>query len=331
MEVAKTSLEIKRKVLEKFTENSLYPYTKFYLRAIRERFGQYWKNHFSTIGLIGMNEACCNLLGADIASEKGQLFSLRVLEFMRERLVAFQEETGNNYNLEATPAEGTSYRLARLDAEQFPGIQSANIEGGKPFYTNSSQLPVHYSDDPFEVLDLQDELQTRYTGGTVVHLFVGEEITNPASVAELVKVICSRYRLPYFTITPTFSICPNHGYLPGKQESCPTLRRGLRGLLARGRVPAPGEPVERGQGGGVQAAEDVQDRAGGGGGEGTPGRSERGTADPLSRPVIPAAVRLPALRLLPRHPGRPRHRVTIDSGPFRDRSAHRPITFLRRA
>jgi anaerobic ribonucleoside-triphosphate reductase len=221
MEIAKTSLEIKRKVLEKFTENSLYPYTKFYLRAIRERFGQYWKNHFSTIGLIGMNEACCNLFGSDIASEKGQLFGLRVLEFMRERLIGFQEETGNNYNLEATPAEGTSYRLALLDSEQFPGIQSANTEGGKPFYTNSSQLPVHYSDDPFEVLDLQDELQTRYTGGTVVHLFVGEEITNPASVAELVKVICSRYRLPYFTITPTFSICPNHGYLAGRQESCP--------------------------------------------------------------------------------------------------------------
>jgi anaerobic ribonucleoside-triphosphate reductase len=222
METAKASLEIKRKVLEKFTENSLYPYTRFYLRGIRERFGQYWKNHFSTIGLVGLNEACRNLLGTDIASEKGQLFALRVLEFMRERLVGFQEETGNNYNLEATPAEGTSYRLARLDAEQYPDIQSANLEGGKPFYTNSSQLPVHYSDDPFEVLDLQDELQTRYTGGTVVHLFVGEEITNPASVAELVKVICSRYRLPYFTITPTFSICPNHGYLAGKQESCPT-------------------------------------------------------------------------------------------------------------
>jgi anaerobic ribonucleoside-triphosphate reductase len=222
MEIAKTSLEIKRKVLEKFTENSLYPYTKFYLRAIRERFGQYWKNHFSTIGLVGLNEACRNLLGSDIASETGQLFALRVLEFMRERLVAFQEETGNNYNLEATPAEGTSYRLARLDAEQFPDIQSANLEGGKPFYTNSSQLPVHYSDDPFDVLDRQDELQTRYTGGTVVHLFVGEEITDPRSVAELVKVICSRYRLPYFTITPTFSICPNHGYLAGKQESCPT-------------------------------------------------------------------------------------------------------------
>jgi len=222
MEVAKTSLEIKRKVLEKFTENSLYPYTKFYLRAVRERFGQYWKNHFSTIGLVGLNEACENLLGADIASPKGQLFGLRVLEFMRERLVAFQEQTGNNYNLEATPAEGTSYRLARIDAERFPGIRSANIEGGKPFYTNSSQLPVHWSDDPFEVLDLQDELQTRYTGGTVVHLFIGEEITNPASVAELVRVICSRYRLPYFTITPTFSICPVHGYLPGKQDRCPT-------------------------------------------------------------------------------------------------------------
>jgi ribonucleoside-triphosphate reductase len=221
METAKTSLEIKRKVLEKFTDNSLYPYTKFYLRNVRQRFGSYWKNHFSTIGLVGLNEACENLFGADIGSERGQLFGLRVLEFMRERLVAFQEETGNNYNLEATPAEGTSYRLARIDAEKFPAIRSANVSGGKPFYTNSSQLPVQYSEDPFEVLDLQDELQTRYTGGTVVHLFVGEEITDPASVAELVRVVCSRYRLPYFTVTPTFSICPVHGYVAGKHERCP--------------------------------------------------------------------------------------------------------------
>jgi len=233
MELAKTSLEIKRKVLERFTESNLYPYTKHYLQGIRERFGQYWKNHFSTIGLVGLNEACLNLLGTNIGAEKGQLFALRVLDFMRERLLAFQEETGSNYNLEATPAEGTSYRLARIDAEKFPGIISGNAsrqaaEAGPesraplPFYTNSSQLPVQYSDDILEVLDLQDELQTKYTGGTVLHLFVGEEITDPGNVRKLVKLICERYHLPYFTVTPTFSICPSHGYLSGRHESCPS-------------------------------------------------------------------------------------------------------------
>ncbi len=222
MELGKSSLEIKRKMLERFTDRNLYPYTKHYLRGIRERFGQYWKNHFSTIGLVGLNEACVNLLGTHLGTEKGQLFAFRVLEFMREKLLQFQEETGNNYNLEATPAEGTSYRLARLDAEKYPGIKSASGGAGeKPFYTNSSQLPVQYSDDIFEVLDLQDELQTRYTGGTVLHLFIGEEIRNPSSVTELARLICNRYHLPYFTITPTFSICPIHGYLAGKQETCP--------------------------------------------------------------------------------------------------------------
>ncbi len=232
MELARTSLEIKRKVLERFTEMNLYPYTKHYLGGIRERYGQYWKNHFSTIGLVGLNEACVNLLGANIGTEKGQLFALRVLDFMREKLLVFQEQTGNNYNLEATPAEGTSYRLARIDAEKYPGIISGNSAqpqaesedgAGKrlPFYTNSSQLPVQYSDDILEVLDLQDEMQTKYTGGTVLHLFVGEEITDPTNVKKLVKLICERYHLPYFTITPTFSICPIHGYLSGKQERCP--------------------------------------------------------------------------------------------------------------
>jgi ribonucleoside-triphosphate reductase len=177
-----------------------------------------------------LNEASVNLLGTNLGTETGQLFALRVLDFMREKLIAFQEETGNNYNLEATPAEGTSYRLARIDAEKFPGIKSGAEAGSSagpgtetrfPFYTNSSQLPVQYSDDVFEVLDLQDELQTKYTGGTVVHLFVGEEITDPSSVKKLVKLICERYHLPYFTITPTFSICPTHGYLSGRFESCP--------------------------------------------------------------------------------------------------------------
>ncbi len=225
MELAKSSLEIKRKILERFTERNLYPYTKHYLRGVRERFSQYWKNHFSTIGLVGLNEASMNLLGTHLGTEKGQLFAMRVLEYMREKLLQFQEETGSNYNLEATPAEGASYRLARLDSEKLPGILSANLNGteagAKPFYTNSSQLPVQYSEDIFEVLDLQDELQTRYTGGTVLHLFIGEEIKAPRSVTGLVKMICSRYHLPYFTITPTFSICPVHGYLSGKQETCP--------------------------------------------------------------------------------------------------------------
>ena len=172
-----------------------------------------------------------NLLGTNVGTESGQLFALRVLDFMREKLIAFQEQTGNNYNLEATPAEGTSYRLARIDAEKYPGIRSGNEtlwESGSPgdlprypFYTNSSQLPVQYSEDIFEVLDLQDELQTKYTGGTVVHLFVGEEITNPQNVKKLVKLICERYHLPYFTVTPTFSICATHGYLSGKHETCP--------------------------------------------------------------------------------------------------------------
>jgi ribonucleoside-triphosphate reductase len=229
MELARSSLEIKRKMLELFTERNLYPYTKHYLRGVRERFGQYWKNHFSTIGLVGLNEACRNLLGTNLGCETGQLFALRVLDYMREKLLQFQEETGNNYNLEATPAEGASYRLARLDAEKLPGMLSANDKsaeaGAKPFYTNSSQLPVQFSEDILEVLDLQDELQTRYTGGTVLHLFVGEEIPDPASVASLVRLICSRYHLPYFTITPTFSICPSHGYLPGKQELCPRCGR----------------------------------------------------------------------------------------------------------
>jgi len=226
MNLAKESLEIKRKVLERFTEKDLYPYSKFYLRGVKERFGQYWKNHFSTIGLVGMNEACLNLLGVNIASEEGRRFALKVLDFMREKLLEFQEETGNNYNLEATPAEGTSYRLARIDKEKYPDIICANEEeyrkGAKPFYTNSSQLPVNYTDDVFEALDLQDELQTKYTGGTVLHIFVGEQISNPESVKNLIRKICENYRLPYFTITPTFSVCPSHGYIAGECETCPT-------------------------------------------------------------------------------------------------------------
>ncbi|OGX34053.1 MAG: anaerobic ribonucleoside-triphosphate reductase [Omnitrophica WOR_2 bacterium RIFCSPHIGHO2_02_FULL_52_10] len=224
MDLAKESLEMKREVLEKFTEENLYPYMKFYLRDVKNRFGRYWQNHFSTVGLIGMNEACLNLLGENIASAKGRALSLRVLDFMRNKLIQYQQETGNNYNLETTPAEGASYRLAKSDKQRFPKIICANeIEyqkGREPFYTNSTHLPVNYSEDVFEVLDLQDELQSKYTGGTVLHIFLGEQVTRTAGLKSLIRTVCTKYKLPCFTITPTFSICPGCGYLKGKQEIC---------------------------------------------------------------------------------------------------------------
>ncbi|MBN2831095.1 MAG: ribonucleoside triphosphate reductase [Candidatus Omnitrophica bacterium] len=224
MNLAKESLEIKRKTLEVFTEESLYPYMRFYLRNVKERFGKYWKNHFSTIGIIGMNEACRNLLKENIASEKGRAFTLRVMDFMRQKLIEFQEATDNFYNLEATPAEGTSYRLAQIDKAQYPDMLTCYgrlSEIKYPFYTNSTHLPVNYTDDIFEMLNLQDEIQTKYTGGTVVHLYAGEEIKNQAALKSLIRKICTNYKLPYFSITPTFSVCPDCGYLPGKAEQCP--------------------------------------------------------------------------------------------------------------
>ncbi len=225
MDLARDSLEMKRKSLEDMTDAGLFPYSKFYLRNIKKRDKKYWDNHFSTIGLLGMNEAILNLLGRDITTAEGQKFSLEVMDFMREKVAKYQEETGNNYNLEATPAEGTSYRLAKKDKEQYPDIMTANEsqyqESGAPaYYTNSTQLPVDFTDDVFEVLDLQDDLQTKYTGGTVVHLFVGEEITDIESMKNLVKTVCKNYRLPYFTISPTFSVCPNHGYIAGRVNKC---------------------------------------------------------------------------------------------------------------
>ncbi len=224
MELAKNALEIKRKVLENYTENNLYPYSKFYLDSIKQRFGQYWKNHFSTIGVIGMNEACINLHNEDISSKRCQLFAKTLLDIMRNRLVEFQSETGNYYNLEATPAEGTSYRLALLDKKRYPNIKTAT-QSGKPYYTNSTQLPVGLSDDIFEVIELQDDLQSSYTGGTVLHIFIGERIDNPNSVKQLIKTIFSSYNLPYITITPTFSICPVHGYISGEHYECPICKQ----------------------------------------------------------------------------------------------------------
>lgn len=225
MDMAKDSLETKRKVLERLTDANLYPYTKFYLRNIKQRFNQYWKNHFSTIGLIGTNEAALNLLGVDIGTEKGRAFAEKTLDFMRDRLVEYQKETGNNYNLEATPAEGTTYRLAQLDKASFPDrAHFANGIGAEvkcPFYTNSSHLPVNYTDDLFELMDLQDNLQTKYTGGTVIHFFLGERMDDPQTLKKLVKTICENYKLPYFTFSPSFSICKNHGYIVGEHPECP--------------------------------------------------------------------------------------------------------------
>lgn len=226
MNLAKESLEKKRKVLENFTDKDLYPYTKYYLRDIKSRNGSYWKNHFSTIGLVGMNEACLNLLNQGIGEDAGREFALRVMDFMREKITEFQKETGNNYNLEATPAEGTSYRLAKMDKEKLLSIKCANDEdyyekSAKPFYTNSTQLPVNFTDDIFEVLDHQDDLQTKYTGGTVVHIYAGERIHDINIMKKLVKKICTNYKMPYFTFSPTFSTCPTHGYINGEHFSCP--------------------------------------------------------------------------------------------------------------
>ncbi len=225
MDIAKESLEEKRKIIEHLTEQGLYPYTKYYLRDIKKRFNQYWKNHFSTVGLIGANEACLNLLGVNIADSEGLKFANKIMDFMKQVILEYKKETGNNYNLEASPAEGAGYRLAKKDKENYPDIIVANekeyIEGAKPFYTNSTQLPVNYTDDIFEALNLQDELQSKYTGGTVIHIYAGERIYDLEVMKNLVKKICNNYKLPYFTFTPTFSICKTHGYIAGEHFNCP--------------------------------------------------------------------------------------------------------------
>ena len=211
MRMAMESLEIKRKVVQRYLEADLLPYTKTYLGTL--------KNHFSTIGLVGMNEACLNFLGCSIADDAGEQFAIKVLDYMKNRIQDFQAATDHIYNLEATPAEGTSFRLARLDRKLYPEIICAGDTD--PYYTNSTQLPVGYTDDLFEALDKQAKLQAMYTGGTVFHSFIGEKIESPELVAELVKRVATNYRLPYFTLTPSFSICPVHGYIPGAHPSCP--------------------------------------------------------------------------------------------------------------
>jgi len=225
MILAKQALMIKRQLLEKLTDQGLYPYSKFYLRMIKQRYKEYWKNHFNTIGLVGMNEACLNFLGEPICEDNTLQFSIKVLNYMRRRLQDFQQETGDIFNLEATPAEGASYRLAKLDKEKYPKIIVANekylFKGYKPFYTNSTQLPVDLELDVFDAIALQEELQTLYTGGTVFHIYLGEKLYSWKSTSTLIKQVVTRSHIPYFTLTPTFSICPQHGYISGKHFRCP--------------------------------------------------------------------------------------------------------------
>ena len=240
MDLAKESLMIKRETVEKFTAQGLYPYCRHYLEGIYQRNGVYWRNHFNTIGINGMNEALVNLMGKTIADPEGREFALEVMDYMREKLLVYQRETGEMFNLEATPAEGTSYRFARIDKEKYPDIICANEEDvqkrkAAPFYTNSTHLPVDYTDDVFEALDLQDDLQCKYNGGTVLHVFLGESLPDTRSVKQLVKRISDNYHLPYFSITPTFSICPKHGYLKGAWEYCPLCDEEI-GYKEKGRV-----------------------------------------------------------------------------------------------
>jgi ribonucleoside-triphosphate reductase len=228
MQIAYESLETKRDVLEKLTDNGLYPYARHYLDGVKKRFDGYWNNHFSTIGIIGMNEALLNFspIKKEIAEKEGKEFALEIMDYMRERMMDFQNKSNHLYNLEATPGEGTSRRLSNLDKNKYPDIIVANEDAVKadratPYYTNSSQLPVNYTDDLFEALDIQDDIQIKYTGGTVFHSFIGEAMPNAESVKSLIKKIAYKYKMPYFTITPTFSICPKHGYISGEHYFCP--------------------------------------------------------------------------------------------------------------
>ena len=220
MDVARTSLEIKRKVLEQHTEEGLYPYSRHYLRSVYECFGSHWANHFSTIGIVGMNECCENFIGVGISHPQGKSFAKAVLTFMRRKLQDYQDESGHLFNLEATPAESANYRLAKADRKQYPGIATSGTPE-TPYYTNSTHLPVGCTDDLFAALEHQDDLQTLYTGGTVFHAFLGEQVDDWRQARLLVRRIAEGFHLPYFTLTPTFSICPVHGYLSGKHSFCP--------------------------------------------------------------------------------------------------------------
>ena len=219
MDIARESLQIKRKILEKFAQTGLYPYARHYLEDVKKTKGNYWANHFSTIGLVGMNEALENFMNKNIASQKGHKFAEEVLDFMNKKLLKYQKDNGDFYNLEATPAEGSSYSLALKDIKKYPKIKTASK--AEPYYTNSTHLPVGYTNDIFEALELQDNLQTKYTGGTILHGFLGEQLNNGKTTKQLIKKIAENFHLPYFSITPTFSVCPSHGYLSGDHFNCP--------------------------------------------------------------------------------------------------------------
>jgi ribonucleoside-triphosphate reductase len=222
VDMAIESLELKRAAIEKFTDENLYPYSKFYLRDVKARTGGYWSNHFNTIGIIGLNEMLLNFepISADITSKEGRAFGLEVMNHLREYILAKQIEKDSLINLEATPAEGTSFRLAESDKKLYKYIKSAS-SGDSAYYTNSSQLPMHLSLDMFDALEAQDEFQTKYTGGTVFHLYLGEEVSDITTIKSLVKKVAYRYKMPYFTLSPVFSVCPNHGYISGTEELCP--------------------------------------------------------------------------------------------------------------
>jgi ribonucleoside-triphosphate reductase len=214
LNIARTSLELKRKTIQELIDKGLFPFTKRYLGTLR--------NHFSTVGVNGINEMIANYTDGkhDIGDEWGRAFAEKFLDYIRARLVKIQEETGHMYNLEATPAESATYRFAREDKKRFIGIIQAGTEEN-PYYTNSSQLPVDYTDDPFEALELQSNLQSKYTGGTVLHLYMGQSISSPQVCRDIVRRVLTNYRLPYITITPTFSVCPKHGYISGEHKFCP--------------------------------------------------------------------------------------------------------------
>jgi anaerobic ribonucleoside-triphosphate reductase len=220
MEYAKEICEGKREMLEKYMDAGLYPYSRYYLSGVKKATGEYFKNHFSTIGLNGMNEACINFMDKSLSTEEGNEFAVEIMDFMNRVIQLYQEETGSLWNLEASPAEGTSYRFARLDKKLYPNIVTAGKD--EPYYTNSTQLPVGATDDIFEAINLQENLQTRYTGGTVFHGFIGEQIDNIETCKTFIRKIMENTAIPYITITPTFSICEDHGYIPGENFTCPT-------------------------------------------------------------------------------------------------------------
>ncbi|MCL2229275.1 MAG: ribonucleoside triphosphate reductase, partial [Firmicutes bacterium] len=222
-DLAKTSLEIKRKFVERQTDKGLYPYTRVYLQTIKDSRGAYWANHFSTIGIVGMHECLLNYMGKGIDTPEGNGFALRIMNFLRDKMKSYQSETGNIYNLEATPAENVAPRMAKNDKKRYPDII---VSGGEnPYYTNSTQLPVQFTDDIFKTVKMQDELQSLYTGGTVLHLYLGDRIKDRETAKTLIKKVFADHKMPYISLTPTFSICSSHGYIDGEKPKCPSCKK----------------------------------------------------------------------------------------------------------